>query len=474
MLKPLLDFEAEAPDGSPERARPVNAAYVYPVQSVLSAVEKYSSHMGRPALLEAVVAAMSIRAANLARSTIKLELCAMRQFSGHMLERRVLAGERGENIVPWQVVPENLNAPEWIIESSWSEFERLSADLKNSKAAELFELGLLLGNEAIDREALGSGLGANPGVLLELGNIKRAWPVADARRKPKPKWEKIGKCEVEVLLEKLPSRCEEFGIATLAGNRVDIDGIAKLLAKVCWLTGMRAVEVFSCRLLVSALSANSGVEGRNALLSDPIGAFRLGNLAEVEVSRVSDCRELQADLLESTALTGVPSMLLIETAKTACSSPNIDNRQRIQILEGVSSYDLGLLCLASKLRRFALSPQRIATIRTGCSKKIKLASLDVFPDRCDPITLHYFRHAFADAARRLLTVPQVAALMGHTSRETANGYGGKFVRRSKFASGTRWLPKHDPKQADILETAWRAKPDCPMRVIEPQPSPPEI
>ena len=470
-LKVLLDVKEEAETGGPPRAQAVNSAYVSPIQRALGAVEKYSSDVRRTAKLESVVSVLSIRAPNLAKSTANLELCAMRQFCGRMLERRRLARDRGEYVLPRQVVPKNLDVPDWIVETTWAEIEKLSADLKRSNVANLFNDGLRLANEAMVREKLRSGLGANPGIVFELGNIKNAWPVADVKRKPKRSWENIGRRELEILLESLPSRSENFGVDSLGDRRCDKNGIAKLLAWSTWLTGMRAIEVFRCRIVVAPSSADGRAANKD-ILSDPIDAFRRKRLVELDEFATFASRDLRNRILEESARTGVPPMLLIETAKTVCSSPGIDNRLRILILEGISANDFAVLCLASQLRQLKLDPKRFAHIRDGCSKKIKSASLRTFPDRLDPITLHYFRHAFADSARRLLTPPQVAALMGHTSRETARGYGGKFVRRSKYAKRARWLPQHDPNQAELLEAAWTEKPANRRDVVEPNTMPP--
>ncbi|MDE0112599.1 MAG: hypothetical protein OXN84_09995 [Albidovulum sp.] len=471
MLAALSDIEEETETGEPPRAETANEAYVPSIQRVLEAVESCSSGFGKPAKLGGVVAALSIRAPNLAESTVNLELCAMRQFCGRMLERRELAKERGEHIVPFQVIPNNLNAPGWFVETSWPEFERLSARLKRAKFAVLFEIGLRLGKEAIERDKLRSGLGPNPGVVFELGNIKRGWPVADAKRKPKGNWENIGRQELEILLALLPGSNANFGIDTLGGGRFDANGMAKLLAWASWLTGMRAIEIFRCRIVVASSTLKVGRAEKFEILSDPINAFKNNFLVEFDNFGNRDPRDIGDSAREAAAKAGMPPMLLIESAKTVCSSPKIDNRLRMQILEGIASNDLAVLCLASRLRHQNIGSDRFSAIRSSCSRRIKCASLRAFPERLDPITLHYFRHAFADSARRLLTPPQVAALMGHTSLVTARGYGGKFVRRSKYAERTRWLPRHDPKQAKMLETAWNPTPEFGSDVAEPSPMP---
>ena len=474
MLTPLLDIEGATENYELAKARAVNAAYVSPVRRVLATVDRFSADTRQPARLELVLAALAMRAPNLAMNTRNLELCALRKFCECMLQRQSLAKLRGEHIVPWQVVPENLAAPEWAIETTWQEFADLHAALKETNASELFRKGLVIGCGAMQRHALRSGLGPDPGVILEICGIKNAWPVVNARRKPKRNWEKIGRQDLEALLDELRSSKENFGIETLKGRCADISGISKLLASACWLTGMRGSEVFSCRILVAASSTTVGAAEKSEMLRDPIGAHRAGKLKELDESCMADYSELRRKIVEASALASVPPMILIKTVKTACSARNIDNRLRVQILEGISPDDLEVLCLASQLRHAELTPFRIEILVKSCSKKIKRASLQAFPGRRDPVTLHYFRHAFADAARRILPIQQVAALTGHTSRKTAHGYGGKFVRRSSSAKSTRWLPKHDPTLAEAIERAWSSQLVLGREFDEPKPAMPEF
>ena len=389
---------------------------------------------------------LAIRAAVLETPTGVRELSAMRGLIKTVRKLQAAYDEAGYIMMPFQLVPENVELPFWFRFEEWSSFDRFAEGVmlptyKQIRARGRCELRSMV------KYAVESGQypdkPKNESVIAEslAGRIAKS-----ARRSPKIGWVPISEREFERILDQLPAGTERAALDSLReGKRMKAGGIARLLARSIWLTGMRALEVFQCRLLTTDPDEKLPPPELRKILDDPREAHEAGRLrgADLEIAR----NDFRHDGRK-------PLIFGIKTLKTANSSPLINNAFRFQLLGGINQRGIAALAFASMLSRLQIPRSRAAGIAGRCTNHLGLASLKADPGREHSVTLHTLRHAFIDAARGILLPHEVAALSGHTARDTMLGYGGKYVRRRKKSGRTRWMPTADPASAEAIRKAW--------------------
>ena len=405
---------------------------------------------------------LAIRTAVLETSTGVKELSAMRDLIRKIRLLQAAYDEAGYIMMPFQLAPKNVELPFWFRFEDWNSFDSFAVSVGQTtyKKLRLFgrsELPTLV-KKAIRYGSFQNG-GEQDGVIAEILSGRKA---KLARRSPKIGWTTISESEFEKILDQLPAGAEQAALDSLReGKRTKSGGIARLLARSIWLTGMRALETFQCRLLTTDPDENLSPQELERILGDPRAAHEGGMLrdADLQIAR----NDFRHDGRR-------PLIFGIRTLKTANSSPLIHNALRFQILGGIDQRDLAALALASMLSRLQIPRTQAEGIADRCTRHLGFASLKADPGREQKVTLHTLRHAFVDAARRMLPPHEVAALSGHTSRKTMLGYGGKHVRRSKNSGRTRWMPKADPASAEAIRRTWSLR-----MMLKPKPTPdPEL
>ena len=410
-----------------------------------TATDRCRSTNREPSLRE-VRLQLAIRTAVLKPSTGVKELSAMRDLITKIQMLKVAYDEAGYIMMPFQLSPKNVELPFWFRFADWNCFDSFANQVKRTNYRAFRSWGRAelpaLVNQAVKSSQFTNSLEQENAVAENLSGRQTRF----ARRSPRIGWMPISESEFEKILDQLPVGTEKAALDSLRkGKRTKSGGIARLLARSIWLTGMRALEAFQCRLLTTDPDENLSPQELRKILNDPRAAHEGGRLrdADLEIERNGFRHDGRRSLIFG-----------IRTLKTANSSPLIYNSVRFQILVGIGQRDIAALTFASMLGRLQIPRARAEGIAARCTKHLGLASLKADPARERTATLHTLRHAFVDTARRMLPPHEVAALSGHTSRQTMLGYGGKHVRRSKSSGSTRWMPAADPANADAIKRAW--------------------
>lgn len=225
--------------------------------------------------------------------------------------------------------------------------------------------------------------------------------------------------------------------------------LSGIMLQTCWLSGMRPVELFQCVIAVI-------VNDRVCIAPDDLDS-RIPEIANQNGAGIGGLRAIGATILELARQNSGEVILAIRNAKTANANASVQE-YRIQNLKGIDAYRLGVIWVATQLRRLDFSPDEIRGCRDLVTKHARAVSLRLRPDP-PPVTLYSMRHDFSDRAKRAYSKPEVAALMGHTGRNSGSHYGTKNVRRgSGFTPGRHavhgWLPTPDAEQAARLIAHW--------------------
>lgn len=424
-----------------------------------TATDRCVSTNREPGLLE-VDRQLAIRTAVLETSTGVKELSAMRDLIRKVRMLQAAYDEAGYIMMPFQLAPKNVDLPFWFRFEDWDGFNSFASRVRRTTYRKFRSRGRAE-LPALVEEAIKSGRFSNsPGQKNALAERLSGRKTKLARRSPKIGWTPISESDFERMLDQLPAGAEKAALDSLReGGRTKSGGVARLLARSIWLTGMRALEAFQCRLLTTDPDENLSPRELRRILDNPRAAHEGGRLhgADLEIAR-NDFRH-----------SGRGSLIFgIRTLKTANSSPLIYNALRFQILDEIDQRDVAALTFASMLSRLKIPRARAEGIAARCTKHLGSASRKADPGREQAVTLHTLRHAFVDTARRMLPPHETAALSGHTSRRTMLGYGGKHVRTSKSSGSTRWMPKADPASAEAIRRAWSLRAAL---KVEPTPDP---
>lgn len=416
---------------------------------VIRTTEERCDILGREPCIDEMMQQIRIRLLALSRTGGTQELSSLRRLFTHLYAMHAEAKHSGVHLSVHEAAPIGLNLPLWfdvdwqVIEKAcgqltkltYSEIRRQGASLINRFMTELSDI-VLTASEA-EMAAILAGVVA---------------PLKDYHRPPQRRWQAIDSTTLGQLVEQLALKGCGATQVTLSRRPFNYRQLAALMARVIWMTGLRSVELFHFQLL--SPHPQKPIE---PILSHPLAAYRNAHLVPLSIDASSI----------------YPAIMIVDTAKSRCASPHIDNRQRALIIRGLEPDQWVDIVIASNLRSLGLSQQRIQSIRLTCSRLVRQASKVAFPNRRDPIGLHNLRHAFADGARATMTRAEAAALTGHTSPHTLKGYGKRFHSKSN-AGFTRWFPQPDPERVKQLERVWEVT-QKPMPVLTGQvkPEPPQ-
>jgi integrase len=247
----------------------------------------------------------------------------------------------------------------------------------------------------------------------------------------------------------------EDGVRTLSGPRTNVIALTRTFLRVIWLTGMRPVEMFSCRLMCGDPGRDYTHAQIGLIRKNPEQAAMTGLLIPQEVLVGAEEIGHTRTLLESVAATRIDPVLMIRNAKTRNGNPNLVRPYRVQVLSGISPDDLHLISLAALLHQTPLAEERRRDLINMITRRVRAIASQEVGDRENPVNLYALRHDFATRARRVMPIHQVAALMGHTARGSTKGYGKSRTRQSRSGSGSvGWVPKCDETLALRLQAAF--------------------
>ena len=383
---------------------------------------------------------------------------AMRLLLRSMCEAKAKAQKSGLWISVHEAAPVNISIPEWLDDDDWTAIEDALATVERQTRNEMRQLAAREMPVLIRELGCRGDFGSQSERAVRLAGMLRAGACCDVKRTPQKRWSNIDAQMFELLLAHLPHGSPQAAIRAIVENHVRVPGVSQLLASAAWITGMRFIELFDCRLMqplpgvnIDRLLANPLQADRDGKLADCLGA---GEGEDIGSVRVSD---------------GNPGILIVETAKTRAASPRINNKLRALILKGASPQDLEILTAAAMLKTLRLSGRKKTLIRKTCGAQLRAASMRAFPDRADPVTMHTLRHAFIEAARSTMDASEVAALSGHTSPRTLRSYGASRRGRKTGGGAVRWTPQPDPARAAEFRAAWEQRPSpSPAPNAQPQ------
>jgi len=418
---------------------------------------------GCPRNCESLVDQLALRAALGSRRTHVRDRHVLHAMTTRMLRIGRAAQRVGRIVGPRECLPVSLELPGWFLTQPLTAIAGLEHALTGIPYTGMVERG-----ERVTA-ALRTRIARQP-VLRDPVAFVTAMAGLTCRSRPadgmtiKQAWEPISRHCLETVLANLPPGTEEEGMAILVQSQTSSPGLARLLARTVWLTGMRAREVFGCRLFWTGAAAESAA---GLVLGDGqrSGEFPALSLADPMRSLMQVRQEIATRLPDQVAV------LTIRTAKTRCGARTINNRRRIQCLAGIDPDDLLRVWMTAQLRTLNLTRTRMNSHQHYCSKRLGRASEAVLPDRVHRINLKLLRHAFIDTCRRTLPLHAVAALSGHTHIVTARHYGGKHARYSRHRVATRWMPQPDPEAVRQIRQIWAAGPEPERAMPPPVPSP---
>ena len=393
---------------------------------------------------------LRIRAVLANHRTSNIDLSVFRKFiasivaAGQVLEDRSLVAR------PIDLLPGNTGIPDWFMMLSMDKVKELNSELEGVDWRSMHNQG--------KRDIGGDSqcLPVNPVFPDRNARIRVLAGLPESGKADltiKDTWSRITLSHLECLIDALPEGDEIEGFVSVFNDGKRHPGIVRLLARVAWLTGMRSIELYTCRLNwmpVGSVSSDSSAMTDYPVEDNAGAGPRLplpGKCTTGHVSRA--IREIEHEYGDRTAV------LRIRSAKTGCHSGRIDNLVRIQLLTSLAIEDLGRIWMASRLRQANLASTRIRSTCDYCSRVLVKYSKQVFPERVHPINLHMLRHAFIDTCRRSMPIEEAAVLSGHTCVRSTRHYGGKHARYSARGSRDRWMPQPLQTEVRLAREAWK-------------------
>ena len=411
----------------------------------------------RPKTLSELGTQLCLRALLLRQSKMSCELAALRNLISLMKSRREHFHDAGMEISPVGTIPDLPAAHPWIRSTNWSEVEKFRSFLISINCRRLFDRGVEVIDDLVEDRQMQGDFRSPGDIWVSLTSV--AWRLSFDRRRnsPKDNWEPLSEEHMREIDAHMPPGTPEEGLLSLNAKKRNYFGIARLLTRTAWLTGVRSCEIFTSRLMELDPEPGLSEAQIKKAYRNPIAAIASGLFRDIEAPYTRDGRETKLNEWHFLPDSRSPAILVIRTAKTTNSSPRIDNTLRVQILDGISVEEIHLLWLASRFRTPHYCKVCTKVLCDRSNRILKQAVRELYPERALPVTLHILRHAFADLARKTMRPAAVAALTGHTSVRTLRGYGGKNVRYGRKHSSSRWMPQPDPTRVRENARAWRPR-----------------
>lgn len=424
--------------------KPVNPAYVGDFNRILKAMmTRIGKTGGRPGSGE-MSNQVAIRSVALNIASARREVTAIRTVCRSRLDEGV-----------W---PEGVIAQEGVARMGEEEVGRV-LDFVSLPVSELIEMGRDLIDEISEAQFRTGYSGSREDLAQSLSGVfpNRARGVNPSRSEQVP----ITEGDLSRIDFPMMDQPYEEAVRTFGGGRRNVIALTRIFLRVTWLTGMRPIEVFSCRLMCGDPGRDYTFAQLGLIRRNPEQAALTGLLIPQEglpgAEEIGHSRAVQ----DSVRATGVDPILLIRNAKTRNANVRLVRPFRVQVLSGVGAEELHLISLAALLHRTPIEKDRARDLINMITRRIRAISAEALPEREGAVNLYALRHDFATRARRIMPMHQVAALMGHTARGSTKGYGKARTRQSRSGSGgAGWVPKCDPEVALRLHEAFGAGPEA--------------
>lgn len=410
----------------------VSPAYIGDFNRILKGVESRTKHIGSAHTIMEAGNQIAIRAAVMNPSSARREITALRAVCRHFLDQGYWPGGVDQIGLTENATHEDVET-------------LLSAAMKTP--GELIEAGKTMLPEYTG-ELMQRGFDGNGEEAEQV--LTGFYPQRSKRpRQDRSEQQPITERDMTRLDLSLINHPPEDGIRSLVEKRADIKALLRIFTRVIWLTGMRPVEVFDCSLMCGNPDRSYTKAEIRHITQAPEEAVLSGVL--IPQSRLDPIESLgfTRAVIESREATGVEPVLMIRNAKTVNANPGLVRAHRAQILKDVPEHDLHIICLAAMIRDAQIRGRRRTNMISGLTRTLMRISEEELPERKKPLNLYAFRHDFATRARRQLSIPRVASLMGHTSRTSTRGYGKTRTRKSGSGSGG-WIPTCDENVAERL------------------------
>ncbi|MCY4006060.1 MAG: hypothetical protein OXE84_04410 [Rhodobacteraceae bacterium] len=459
-MNSLVIKTATIPDPESFRCPPLADCITYRLNAIFAATEYRCVSLGIEPSVEELMLQLRIRVLQLNDNSGNAQIQSMRKCLGNLLEANKTALERGVWLSVDRIAPPGIDIPDWM-RDNWHAIEKAAVLCRSESLGHMRKRAAPELTRLIADSVAAGEFHADADIAVELAGIGKSFLGSNLRRRPQRRWKPFERDDLHLLLNQLPQSRFEFPFLAILAGQFSDPGITRLLTTASWLTGLRFSEIFNFKLVQPKSEADL-----TSCLENPLTAFREGKLQSLlsaETGHVSYRAIGHHDRIV---------IMIVETAKSKLASKKIDNRQRALILRFISEDDLDILMKASCLRLFDLNKRQLKSIGRSMCDHLNRTSIDVFPDRPAPVNHHLMRHAFADAAKRCMSLSDAAALTGHTARTSILGYGKRRRQAKTGLRPNRWLPQPDPARAAAIEAVFRAKP-CPYADFAPSPDVPE-
>lgn len=430
---------------------PVNSAYIGDFNRILKGMTSRTSKTGtRPGVNE-VTNQIAIRAFTLSISSARREVTSARTVCRAFLEEGV-----------W---PEGVTALPPISQLNEEEVGQI-LDFACLPVSELIRIGQELVEE-ITETLMRSGYSGSGEDLAQM--ISGVFPNRARGKSPSRNTHiPVTEGDLSRIDFHMMDQPHEEAVRTFGGSRQNVIAMTRVFLKVIWLTGMRPIEMFGCRLMAGDPSRDYTHAQLGLIRKNPEQAAMTGLLTPQEALPGAKDIDHSRAVLDSVRFTGISPVLLIRNAKTRNANAALVRPYRVQVLSGISEEDLHLISLAALLHRTPVAKERTRDLINMVTRRIRAIAQKEFPERVNPINLYALRHDFATRARRRMPLYQVAALMGHTAYGSTRGYGKAQTRQSRSGgSGAGWAPTCDETVAQRLRDRFGAT----TNVLEPEQGP---
>ena len=424
--------------------KPVNPAYLGDFNRIVKAMTGRLSLSGGRSGSGELSNQVAIRSVALNIASARREVTAIRTVCRSRLDEGI-----------W---PEGVIAPETVVRMGEEQVGRV-LDFVGLPVSELIGMGRDLIEEISEGLFRSGYAGSREDLAQALSGVfpNRARGVNPSRSDQVP----ITEGDLARIDFPMMDQPHEEAVRTFGGPRRNVIALTRLFLRVTWLTGMRPVEVFSCRLMCGDPGRDYTFAQLGLIRRNPEQAALTGLLIPQEglpgAEELGHSRAVQ----DSVRATGVDPILLIRNAKTRNANVRLVRPFRVQVLSGVGAEELHQISLAALLHRTPLEKDRVRDLINMITRRIRAISAEALPDRDGAVNLYALRHDFATRARRVMPMHQVAALMGHTARGSTKGYGKARTRQSRSGSaGGGWVPKCDETIALRLHEAFGAGPEA--------------
>lgn len=405
--------------------------------------------LGLPPSLEELCNQFAIRAVILMPGTAHFDHMSIRRFFREQVHI-------GKNFVDWNTP---ISLPQWIQGASREYVYKVEGWFLQA-TVEYREYGkMILDTYIMAMRDLG-----HEGDIKSLGNQLACYkpPKSDRINSRRIDLPPIEKSVLDALDERFPEQSPLlpfFRVSPRIEERELMPGfyesMLRVFPRVIWLTGMRPIEVWTSQLYLPVMDGTFGQNDVDFAYSCPLESTykkRHVFVCHHGYESINHCKRHIRFAVDNR----FPVIVGIRSAKQGLAPDELRHAWRVQILQDISERDIEALFAASLLPMVNRTPAQQDRVNRMLNTKLKLAMRERFPSRRNLLTLYAFRHDFATRAKKKLLRHEVAALMGHSDRDSVTHYGKLWSRRSaKGQNG--FVPSPDPAHSERILRYWKTK-----------------